>query len=67
MGAEEYFSVWPCFPAVPLPKLHLSGNALGRSLGLIHFQDAGVEAAPKEPCSNVFMGESEEMRMYPCL
>lgn len=67
MGAEEYFSVWLYFPAVPLPKLHLSGNGLGRSLELISLQDAGVEAAPKEQFSNVFMGESEEVRMFPCL
>lgn len=30
MGAEACFSVWSFFPALPLPKLHLSGNALSQ-------------------------------------
>lgn len=27
-GTEAYFSVWSCFPALPLPKFLLSGNVL---------------------------------------
>lgn len=53
------------FPALPLPKLHLPGNALSCSLGLVPLQDASVEAALKEQFSNVFIGESEEVRKYP--
>lgn len=67
MGAEACFSVWSFFPALPLPKLHLSGNALSQILGLEPLQDAGVETAAKEQFSAVFMGESEEVRTYPCL
>lgn len=67
MGTEAYFSVWSCFPVLPLPKLHLSGNALSQILGLEPLQDAGVETAAKEQFLTVFMGESEEVRTYPCL
>lgn len=64
-GTEAYFSV--CFPALPLPEFLLSGNVLSQVLGLESLQDAAVETPAKEQLSTVFMGESEEMRTYPCL
>lgn len=37
------------------------------SVGPVPLQGAGLEAPPKEQFSDVFIGESEEVRMHPCL
>lgn len=55
--------MWPCFPALPLPKLHPSNSDLSPFLGLVPLWNVDVKAAPKEQFSNVFIGESEEVSL----